>query len=245
MRKVLIIGATSAIAEATARVFAVRGEELYLIARNPARLESIQKDLEIRGAHKVTTARLDINHLTRHEEVLDTAWSAMHEVDVVLIAHGTLPDQKACEASADLTLKEFTTNATSTIALLTLLANRLEAQGKGTLAVITSVAGDRGRGSNYIYGAAKAALTAFTSGLRQRLYCSGITVITIKPGFVDTPMTSEFKKGFLWAAPEQVAKGIVKAIDRGQSVVYLPWFWRLIMFVIRHIPETLFMRIKI
>jgi len=244
MRKVLIMGATSAIAEATARVFAVRGDELYLIARNPTRLETIQKDLEIRGAYNVATATLEINDLNRHAAILDAAWSAMHEVDVVLIAHGTLPDQKACENSAAMTLKEFNTNATSTIALLILIANRLQAQGKGTLAVISSVAGDRGRASNYIYGAAKAALTAFISGLRPRLYRSGITVITIKPGFVDTPMTSEFKKGLLWAAPEQVAKGIVKAIDRGQSVVYLPWFWRLIMFVIRHIPETLFMRIK-
>jgi len=245
MRKVLIIGATSAIAEATARLFAVRGDELFLVARNPIRLEAIQKDLEIRGAHEVATAMLDINDLNRHAEVLDAAWSAMHEVDVVLIAHGTLPDQKACENSAALTLKEFNTNATSTIALLTLIANRLESQGKGTLAVISSVAGDRGRASNYIYGAAKAALTAFTSGLRQRLFRSGVTVITIKPGFVDTPMTSEFKKGLLWAAPAQIAKGIVKAIDRRQSVVYLPWFWRSIMFVIRHIPETLFVRIKL
>lgn len=245
MHKVLIIGATSAIAEATARVFAARGEELYLIARNPTRLETIQKDLEIRGAHKVATAVLDINDLDRHAAVLDAAWSTMREVDVVLIAHGTLPDQKACETSADLTLKEFNTNATSTIGLLTPIASRLESQRKGTLAVISSVAGDRGRSNNYIYGAAKAALTAFTSGLRQRLFRSGVTVITVKPGFVDTPMTSEFKKGFLWAAPGQIAKGIVKAIDRRQGILYVPWFWRFIMFVIKHIPETLFVRIKL
>jgi short-subunit dehydrogenase len=245
MSKVLIIGATSAIAEATARLFAAQGDELFLTARSPARLEAIGQDLKIRGAQNIGTAILDINDLPRHQSVLDAAWSAMHEVDVVLVAHGTLPDKKACEASAELTLKEFNTNATSTIALLTLLANRLKAQGKGTLAVISSVAGDRGRASNYLYGAAKAALTAFTSGLRQGLFRSGITVITIKPGFVDTPMTSEFKKGLLWAAPKQVAKGIVKAIDRRQSIVYLPWFWRYIMLIIRLLPESVFRRISI
>ncbi|MGH8321943.1 MAG: SDR family oxidoreductase [Gammaproteobacteria bacterium] len=245
MHKVLIIGATSAIADATARLFAAQGDELFLVARNPVRLEAIKQDLEVRGANKVETAVLDINDLAEHETLLDAAWSALHEVDVALVAHGTLPDQKACQASAPLTVKEFNTNATSTIALLTLVASRLETQKKGTLVVISSVAGDRGRASNYVYGAAKAALTAFASGLRQRLFRSGINVITIKPGFVDTPMTVDFKKGLLWAQPETIANGIFKAINKGRSVVYLPWFWRLVMLIIQHIPEPLFKRIKI
>jgi short-subunit dehydrogenase len=128
---------------------------------------------------------------------------------------------------------------------MTLAANRLEAQQHGTLAVISSVAGDRGRQSNYLYGAAKAAVSTFSSGLRQRLAKSGIDVVTIKPGFVDTPMTQNLKKGALWATPDNVARGIVSAIDRRRSVVYLPWFWSVIMLAIKHIPEPIFKRIKL
>ena len=114
-----------------------------------------------------------------------------------------------------------------------------------TLAVISSVAGDRGRASNYLYGAAKAAVTAVTSGLRQRLHASGVNVLTIKPGFVDTPMTRAFRKGALWATPDQVARGIVRAVDRRAGVAYLPRFWWAIMSVIRHIPDRLFRRLKL
>jgi short-subunit dehydrogenase len=142
--------------------------------------------------------------------------------------------------------REFDINAVSTLALLTLLANRLEAQKHGTLAVISSVAGDRGRQSNYVYGAAKAAVTTFLGGLRQRLVKSGVAVLTIKPGFVDTPMTATIaNKGALWAQPDRVAVGIVQAIDRRRNIVYLPWFWRWIMLVIRHIPEALFKHLKL
>jgi decaprenylphospho-beta-D-erythro-pentofuranosid-2-ulose 2-reductase len=142
-------------------------------------------------------------------------------------------------------VKEFNTNGTSTIALMTVAANRFEAQRHGALAVISSVAGDRGRQSNYLYGSAKAAVSAFASGLRQRLAKVGVAVVTIKPGFVDTPMTKDFPKGPLWAKPEAVARGIMRAIDRRRNVVYLPWFWCLIMLIIRHIPESVFKRIKL
>jgi short-subunit dehydrogenase len=128
---------------------------------------------------------------------------------------------------------------------MTVAANRFEAQRHGTLAVISSVAGDRGRQSNYLYGSAKAAVTAFASGLRQRLTKVGVNVLTIKPGFVDTPMTRDFKKGALWATPEGIARGIVRATDRGRSVVYLPWFWLPIMLIIRHVPEFVFKRAKL
>ncbi|HLW74578.1 MAG TPA: SDR family NAD(P)-dependent oxidoreductase, partial [Gammaproteobacteria bacterium] len=156
-----------------------------------------------------------------------------------------LPDQAACEASVALTLREFGTNGLSAIAFLTLLAQRMQPEGRGVIAAISSVAGDRGRQSNYIYGSAKAALSAYLSGLRQRLAKSGVAVVTIKPGFVDTPMTRDFKKGTLWASPQSVARGIVRAIDRRRSVVYLPWFWWGIMLVIKHIPEGIFKRIKL
>jgi len=245
MQRVLIIGATSAIAEATARIYASRGSRLYLVARDPKRLDAIVEDLRVRGAGTVGCSSLDINDLARHEEVLDAAWADLGDLDVVLVAHGTLPDQKSCETSVETALNEFATNGTSTIALLTPLANRMERAGRGTIVVISSVAGDRGRASNYLYGAAKAAVTTFLSGLRQRLARHGVNVVTIKPGFVDTPMTRNFKKGLLWAKPAAVATGIVKAADKGKPVAYLPGFWLLIMTVIRSIPEFIFKRISL
>jgi short-subunit dehydrogenase len=118
-------------------------------------------------------------------------------------------------------------------------------QGHGAIAVIGSVAGDRGRASNYVYGTAKAGLAAFTQGLRQRLSKSNVQVLLIKPGFVDTPMTQEFKKGFLWASPDQVAKDICRAVEKRKNVLYTPWFWALIMLIIQHIPESIFKRLKL
>jgi short-subunit dehydrogenase len=163
----------------------------------------------------------------------------------VLIAHGTLGDQHACEASVPETIRELNTNAISVISLCTLLANRFAAAGRGTLAVIGSVAGDRGKQSNYVYGAAKATVDVFLQGLRNRLFKQGVSVVTIKPGFVDTPMTAAYKKGLLFAQPGAVADGIVKAMDRGTPVVYLPAYWRLIMFVIRSIPERIFRKLSL
>jgi short-subunit dehydrogenase len=245
MQKVVIIGATSAIAEATARLYAARGAQLFLVARNVERLKDIADDLRVRGAPKVFQASLDMNDVQQHAALLEQAWGALGHVDVMLLAHGTLPDQTQCEASVDLALKEFATNGTSTIALLTAAAPRFVSQRKGVMAVISSVAGDRGRQSNYLYGSAKAAVTAFASGLRQRMAKVGVNVLTIKPGFVDTPMTKDFKKGALWAKPDGIARGIVRASDRGRSVVYLPGFWLPIMLIIRHIPEFVFKRIKL
>lgn len=245
MKKILVVGATSAIAEQTCRIYAARGDALFLVARNPNRLEAIRQDLQLRGAHNTGIATLDINDIQQHDRVLQLAWQALGEVDVVLIATGTLPDQLACQDSVAKTLDEFGTNATAVIALLTPLANHLQTQGRGTLAVISSVAGDRGRQSNYLYGAAKAALTTFLGGLRQRLVKHGVNVVTIKPGFVDTPMTREFKKGPLWAKPETIARGIVRSIDHRRGTVYLPWFWSFIMLIIRHIPESIFKHMKL
>ncbi|SFS07836.1 short chain dehydrogenase [Dyella sp. OK004] len=245
MQKVVIIGATSAIAEATARLYAARGAQLFLVARNAARLDDISADLRVRGSQDVFHASLDVNDLHEHARVINQIWTTLGHVDVALLAHGTLPDQVQCETSVDVAMKEFATNGTSTIALLTAMASRFEAQRKGVIAIISSVAGDRGRQSNYLYGSAKAAVSAFASGLRQRLSKVGVNVLTIKPGFVDTPMTRDFKKGALWAKPDGIAHGIVRAADRGRSVVYLPWFWLPIMLIIQHIPEFVFKRIKL
>jgi len=246
MKKVLIIGATSAIAEAAARLFAARGDALFLVARNAEHLRLIAEDLSVRGAMRAATATLDVTDFAAHEALLDAAERELGSIDIVLVAHGTLSDQDECQRSVAAMRREFDINGVSAMALLTVLANRMEARGSGTLAVISSVAGERGRQSNYVYGAAKAALSTFLGGLRQRLAKANVNVLTIKPGFVDTPMTAAITpKGALWAQPDRVAAGIVKAIDSGRSVVFLPWFWRWIMLVIRLIPEPVFKRIKL
>lgn len=246
MKKILIVGASSAIAEATARRFAARGDRLYLAARNTARLQTLADDLAVRGGAAPGFEGFDANDLAAHAGLLERATAAMGGLDVLLIAHGTLSDQAECEASVEATLREIQTNGLSVVALLTLAAQQFQAQGSGTLAAISSVAGDRGRQSNYVYGSAKALVSSFLSGLGQRLQKQGVSVVNIKPGFVDTPMTAHIPgKGALWATPDRVAAGIVAAIDSGQPVAYLPWFWRPIMSIIRHIPETVFRRIKL
>jgi short-subunit dehydrogenase len=243
VKKILIIGATSAIAEATARIWAQRGDEFFLVARNQERLNVLTQDLKVRGSEVVNSYCMDANNFEEHLLMLDKVFGMLEKIDIALIAHGTLPNHKDCEHSAELTMEEIKTNSLSAIALLTHLANRFESQGSGTIAVISSVAGDRGRASNYVYGSAKAMVTAFTSGLRQRLYKSGVSVVTIKPGFVDTPMTAEFKKGLLWAKPATVAEKIVKAVDKKKSEVYVPAFWWAVMAVIKTIPNTIFKKL--
>ncbi len=245
MQKVLIVGATSAIAEATARLFAQRGDQLYLLARNEERLNLLAQDLKVRGAASVQTAILQATQMDTHAALLDTAVEALKGVDVVLIAHGLLPDQAACEADFAQTLEAFNVNAMSKISLLTHLANIMEHQRSGSIAVITSVAGDRGRQSNYVYGAAQGMMNVFLQGLRHRLHASSVHVLTIKPGFVDTPMTAEFKKGALWAKPDMIAQGIVQALEKRKTQVYLPWFWRFIMLIIKNVPEFIFHKTKL
>jgi len=245
MEKILIIGATSAIAEATARRFAQNGDKLFLLARNQERLEGLVRDLRVRGASAVGHAAFDANDFDSHPQVLDRAIAALGGVDVALIAHGTLGDQKACERDFQLAIREFNTNAISVMSLLTHLATYFERQGSGTIAVISSVAGDRGRQSNYVYGAAKGAVSIFLQGLRNRLFKKGVNVLTIKPGFVDTPMTAAFKKGPLWASPEKIADGIVRSISARKKEVYLPGWWAAIMMVIRNIPERIFIRLSL
>ena len=245
MKKILVIGATSKIAENCARIWVTRGDSLYLVGRNKETLQTITKDLKVRGTAKVETYCLDLNNVEDHSVMLDSAESSLKGIDVVLISHGTLPNQKSCQHSPEETLSEIHTNALSTISLLTLIANSFETNKAGTIAVITSVAGDRGRASNYVYGSAKAMINEFMSGLRQRLHKSNVAVVTIKPGFVDTPMTVEFKKNLLWAKPHFVATKIVKAIDANKDEVYVPSFWWAVMMLIRNIPTNFFKRIKL
>lgn len=245
MRKILIIGATSAIAEHCARLWAARGDVLYLVARNEERLTTIASDLQIRGAAAIHTRCVDLNDLEKHPGIVSDAELTCDGIDTVLIAHGTLSHQKTCESDVKYALAEIHTNALSIISLLTIIANLFEPRNSGTIAVISSVAGDRGRASNYVYGSAKAMITAFTSGLRQRLRRSRVAVVTIKPGFVDSPMTAHFQKGLLWAKPATVANGIVRAIDRGETEVYVPGFWWLLMAIIRVIPNSIFRNLSL
>ena len=245
MRKVLVVGATSAIAQATSRRLAGEGAAFFLIARDQEKLAAVSDDLALRGAAEVTSWVMDVLEYDRHEAGVEEAWRALNGFDCVLMAHGSLPDQKACELSSARTRTELEVNAIAAMSLLTIIGAYLESAKAGHILVISSVAGDRGRQSNYVYGAAKGALTVFLQGLRNRLYRAGVTVTTIKPGFVDTPMTEKFVKGPLWASPEKVADDIVASLGSGRDVVYSPWFWRWIMLAIRVIPERLFKRLSL
>ena len=242
---ILIIGATSAIAQAIAKIYAKNGDNLFLVARNSAKLNECCQDLQVKYATKIKTFTLDLNLINEHPKYLSEALAYFQNIDIAVIAHGTLPNQKECEISTQNTLQELSTNAISTIGLLTELANIFEKQRQGTIAVISSVAGDRGRQSNYVYGSAKSMVTTFCQGLRNRLQRSHVNVLTIKPGFVDTPMTANFKKSPLWASPDSVAKDIVKAIRKRKYEVYTPWFWSLIMLIIKLIPERIFIKLKL
>ena len=154
-------------------------------------------------------------------------------------------DQARCEREVRVALEEFSTNALSVISLLTLAAPIFEQQRQGTIAVISSVAGDRGRQNNYLYGSAKAAVSTFLQGLRSRLFKSGVAVVTIKPGLVDTPMTAHLRKTALFASPEPVGAAIYQAIFKGQETAYVPWFWQGVMIVIKLVPERLFKRLNL
>ena len=240
--KILIIGATSAIASACARKWAAEKTQFFLVGRNAEKLQQLSNDLTTRGASSAKTYVLDLNHYAGHQEMLN----ACGPIDIALIAHGSLPDQKACEQDPDLALKEFSSNATSVISLLILLANQMEAQKSGTIAVISSVAGDRGRPSNYLYGTAKAAVTTFCEGLRAKLYKAGVHVLTIKPGLVDTPMTQGLPMPkALVATPEKVAGDIISAIKHKKNTIYTPKFWKPIMWIVRNIPNFVFKKMQI
>jgi decaprenylphospho-beta-D-erythro-pentofuranosid-2-ulose 2-reductase len=245
MKKILILGANSAIARAVGRIYAEQGHALYLIGRDPAKLAATELDLKVRAKSPVFSSASDLTETSRHAELLATAEAKLGGIDTALIAHGELGNQADAQTSFSQTLELLSTNFLSQVSLLTLLANNFEHKKSGTIAVITSVAGDRGRKTNYVYGTAKGALSIFLSGLRNRLCSSGVSVVDLRLGFVDTPMTSTFKKGPLWASPEAVGNAIVHAISRGDDIVYIPWFWRWIMLIIRSIPETLFKRLSL
>ena len=246
MKRILVIGATSAIATACCRLWAEQGHEFFLVARDAEKLQQTAQDLTARGAQRVECFTMEALDTPQHAVMLQQCIDTYRQIDIALIAHGTLPDQNACEQDAELALREFMLNGSSVISLLSLLAQQLTQQRCGSLAVISSVAGDRGRPSNYLYGSAKAAVSTFCEGLHARLFKIGVHVITIKPGFVDTPMTQGLAlPKALVVPPEYVAKQIISAINNKKAVLYTPRFWALIMLIIRSIPTFIFKRLNL
>ena len=245
VNRIVVFGATSRIAQEYCRIRAVQGDTLFLIARNDVKLKVLAQDLAIRGAARVAVRVADLDVLTGHEQIIADADREVGGITHVLIAYGVMPDQQAAERDSNIVERTMLTNHTSVASLCEVLARTFEAQRRGTIAVIGSVAGDRVRASNYVYGSSKAALDAYLSGLRNRLAPSGVSVVTIKPGPVDTPMTAHLRKTILFASAEDVARGIDEAIGNRRPVAYLPWFWRWIMLVIRLIPESIFARMTL
>jgi short-subunit dehydrogenase len=245
MQKILIIGAASAIARETEVYFAKDHASLFLVDINEGRLEAVKGDLMVRYSTTIHTESLDVNDFPRHKAIFDIAVSKLGGLDAVLIAHGTLPDQETVRHSPELILKEFSINCLSVMSIATIAADYFEKQGYGTVAVISSVAGDRGRQSNYIYGSAKGAVSIFLQGLRNRLSSGNVKILTIKPGMVDTPMTAHMPKTALFSKPSVIGKGIYEAMTKGKDVVYLPWFWKYVMCIIKSIPESIFKKLSL
>lgn len=243
--KLLILGATSCIAQEVAKKVLRDGGDVYLVARDSKKLEILLQDLKLRGKGKVAGSVFDLDKEENHSKIISMASEALGSIDTALIAHGILGDQEKAEQNYAEAFRILNTNFLSSVSLSQKVVNYFAGQKRGTLAVIGSVAGDRGRQSNYYYGASKAGLEAFLSGLRNKIYPRGIHVLTIIPGYVDTPMTAGYKKNFLFAKPDSVARGILNAIKQKKDVVYLPKFWWGIMWIIRSIPECLFKRLRL
>jgi len=233
---IVIFGASSAIAQVTARQWAIKGSSFFLVDRDSTRLEAVASDLRVRGSKKVVTCEVDLNNIAEHESLVANAVKVFGRIDVVLISYGIL----GVQGDVREVMETVNTNYVSVISLLMALRVEMERQRSGSILVITSVAGDRGRKSNYVYGSAKGGLSVFVAGLRHRLSGTGIRVVDIKPGLVDTPMTKDFSKGFLWSSPEVISRYIIGAAKGSRGVVYAPWYWYWIMLVIRCMPDRIF-----
>ena len=244
-KNIVIFGATSTIAESIARIYSKKGSNFILVGRNLEKLEFVCEDLKIRGSDLVEIIEWDFILEKKIDDLLGKIWTIFAHVDIALIAAGTLPDQEKSNDNMEYTLNHFRVNSESVILLLSALAKKFVKQKRGNISIISSVAGDRGRKDNFLYGSAKAAVTVYSSGLRAKLLDYGVSVTTIKPGFVNTSMTSGLNfPALLAASADSVAIDIVKAIDKGRDVVYTPWFWKYIMIIIKLIPESIFKKIN-
>lgn len=242
--KIVILGALSAVAEATARIYAEEGAAILLAGRDAKRLEAVAQDLRVRGAAAAHVAAMDLAQVdgAAVDKALD-AWTAeLGGLDHVVLAYGGLGDQPTLERDLDAAAQLVDVNFRSAALWSLAVANRLEAQHSGALVVIGSVAGDRGRKSNHVYGATKAGLAVLVQGIAHRLAGSGARAVVVKPGFIDTPMTAHIPgdRGLLWAKPAAIARIVRRAADRGGPVVYAPGFWRLVLLIIRVVPAAIF-----
>lgn len=244
-RRVLILGATSGIAQETSRCFAAERARLFLVARDQEKLAALADDLKIRGAESIEPYQADLTDDSAYPLIIGRAFSLWEGLDAALIAHGSLPDQLSAENDLAALRSAIGINYLSVVSLLMELAKVFEKQRYGVLAVIGSVAGDRGRRNNYIYGSAKAAIATFAAGLRLRLTRVGVQVVLIKPGWVSTPMTEHLPQNLLFASAEQAGRAVYKAMISPRAVVYLPWYWKWIMGIIRCLPEPIFAKLNL
>lgn len=244
-KSVVIIGATSSLARSLAHQLAQRGTNLYLAARDEGELDRIAQDLKIRYQVAVGWSRFEALDFESHREICDRILAAANPLEGVILCMGELGNQPTAQTDINHALAIIQSNYTGAVSILTPLANTLEKQGSGWIVGIGSVAGDRGRQSNYVYGSAKGAVALFLQGLRSRLSKVGVHVMTVKPGFMDTKMTFGLPGLFLVAQPDDVARDILKAVQKRKNTVYLPWFWWGIMTIIRAIPEPIFKKMKL
>ncbi|WP_297296012.1 SDR family NAD(P)-dependent oxidoreductase [uncultured Methylovirgula sp.] len=244
-QRIVILGATSAIAEAAARLWAANGARIILAGRNEARLNKIAADLKARGASEAIDWPLDFVTADAGAE-LGKMVDRLGGLDLLLLAYGISGDQGELERNPAAAAKVIATNFSSAAAWSLAAAAVLEKQRRGTLLVIGSVAGDRGRRSNFIYGATKGGLAHLVEGIAHKLAPLGARAVIIKPGFVETPMTAGMaNNGPLWAKPDAIAPIIVRAGEKGGPVVYAPTFWRGIMLIVRNLPAAVFDRLNI
>lgn len=241
---IVIFGATSAIAQAWARLHAVQGAAFYLIGRDTPKLDAVKNDLLARGASSVQLQAVDLAQAQDYAAIVEQVYTHWPHIDIALFAQGSLPDQRELEKNIAAVPPMFALNAMSYILPASVIAERMAQAGSGSVVLVSSVAGDRGRQSNYFYGTSKAAVTTFAQGLRNHVFKRGVQVLTVKPGFVDTPMTAHLAKGGpLWATPEQIAICIENGLQKKKDVIYAPWFWQIIMLIIKNIPEVIFKRL--
>lgn len=243
---IVIFGATSAIAQAWARLRAAQRDSFYLLGRDNAKLEVVKQDLLARGAQQVHCHVIDLAQPQDYNALIAQIYTQCAAVDIALFAQGSMPEQRELEKNVAALPAMFTLNALSYLQPASVMAERMAQTKSGSVVLISSPAGDRGRQSNYFYGASKAAVTVFAAGLRNRMAKHAVQVLTVKPGFVDTPMTAGMdKSGPLWAAPEQIAACVENGIQKKKNTIYAPWFWQYIMLIIRHIPEAIFKRLSL
>lgn len=241
--RVGVFGATSALAQAALRRWAARRASLVLVARNAARLDAVAADARVHGAEAAVAQVADLAASSTASGIAANAWNAFDGLDVALLAWGSLTDAARAQRDGDYLADELRTNFVSVACLAEALAVRMRAQRSGTIGVIGSVAGDRARGRNRAYAAAKAALDAYVQGLRIECRDDGVRVVLVKPGPIATPMTAHLRPRLLWGTADAAGAGIVAALDAGRAVSYVPAYWGPIMAIVRLLPDAIAARL--